>query len=338
MGVEIRVKGKKKEKKLVTSFAEMLTLVPRSRWNCWACRRCDLGWDAGPVGAPLEAAAADGGLLPAQAAAAAQEAPFRSDPAAQEAPGHSDPSLVASESEHRRCCAAAWRHHWREGADLCGARRGEAAALSRLSCVDVASEASGSWYCSARQLLLNASAVHLGSPDVSVPTPAQKGLWGRRALLLDCRLDMEELRRPKRFRMLLGQLLPSALGEIDGVARGPIAEPAERTVVFVARYSVASRRRSAAALRTSPLDLMPPPASTRKISTSGTTICCRRLQSCSTPSAPTSTLAHKSCWSRRTKQTTAGGGRSGCCGRLWPRLRRSRTSNGSSRRGRDPST
>ena len=40
----------------------MLTLVPRSRWNCWACRRCDLGWDAGPVGAPLEAAAACHGI------------------------------------------------------------------------------------------------------------------------------------------------------------------------------------------------------------------------------------------------------------------------------------
>ena len=68
---------------------------------------------------------------------------------------------------------------------------------SRLSCFEDPNAASSAsaftsaasaasmasvWYCEARHLLINMSAISLGSSDLSVPTSSQKGLWKARAL------------------------------------------------------------------------------------------------------------------------------------------------------------
>ena len=101
--------------------------------------------------------------------------------------------------------------------------------------------------------MVNTSAVSIGSDDLTIPTPSQKGLWQRRALLLDCPLRTSALSEPRRFGMLLRQLLPVPLAELrassmgrDVLARlgtdvhGGQDEDSEDepTIVFVARYSV----------------------------------------------------------------------------------------------------
>ena len=105
--------------------------------------------------------------------------------------------------------------------------------------------------------MVNTSAVSVGSDDLTIPTPSQKGLWQRRALLLDCPLLTSALSEPRRFGMLLRQLLPLPLAELRasslggdvlaGVqarlgtgAHGGQDEDSEDepTIVFVARYSV----------------------------------------------------------------------------------------------------
>jgi hypothetical protein len=129
-----------------------------------------------------------------------------------------------------------------------------------------ASSSPAAWYCDARQWLLNTSAVSLGSSDLAVPTAAQKGTWAPRALLFDCALDWRALRKPRRFGMLLRQLLPAAAAELPvpvapatarddvathaaqlataaaadrpGAAPSAGSDDAAPVVVFVARYSV----------------------------------------------------------------------------------------------------
>ena len=105
--------------------------------------------------------------------------------------------------------------------------------------------------------MVNTSAVSVGSDDLTIPTPSQRGLWQRRALLLDCPLLTSALSEPRRFGMLLRQLLPLPLAELRasslggdvlaGVqarlgagAHGGQDEDSEDepTIVFVARYSV----------------------------------------------------------------------------------------------------
>ena len=113
------------------------------------------------------------------------------------------------------------------------------------------------WYCEARQLFVNLSAIRLGSSDLAIPTSAQKGLWRPRALLLRCSLRWAALKAKNQFGMLMRQLLPGALGEYRekepsgagstseaaGVAAAVTASdgaalPSPAVVVFVARYSV----------------------------------------------------------------------------------------------------
>ena len=161
-------------------------------------------------------------------------------------------SLASGEDQYRRCCGAAWRERWRDRqVDLCEPSPylapGEA---SSLRCWEsdtggplVADDdsATGAWFCEARQLALNSTAVKLGSADdISVPTASQKGLWQPRSLLLRCRLRQERLRRTKHFKMLLRHVLPNALAELPEALATPSDDPAPgaTTTVFVARYSV----------------------------------------------------------------------------------------------------
>mgnify|MGYP007078087515 CR=1 FL=1 len=177
-------------------------------------------------------------------------------------------SLEASEAAYVECCAANWQHHWRDKRlQLCKRDGGDSSDLGggaeasgdggsgtgRLWC-DVASSDTGdaAWFCEARGLVVNSSAIGLGSEDVSVPTPAQKGTWGRRALLLPCVLRTESLHKRKLFRMLLAHVFPAALAAATPAAlanahSAPDALPKAgadgvlhrpRVVVFVVRYSV----------------------------------------------------------------------------------------------------
>ena len=210
-----------------------------------------------------------------------------------------DPMLEALESGYRSCCAAAWQAHWRHReVEFCDASAAAAgidshAPVSRLTCLEVPpsmaatgvdSEAAAdggdggggdgggkagstptdkasTWYCEARHLRVNASAVRLGSSDLSIPTPSQKGLWKPRALLLKCALRWAALKAKGRFGMLMRQLLPGALGEEkaptpeedvqeeeeeegkEGKEAGKEEQQEEEakaasTIVFIGRYSV----------------------------------------------------------------------------------------------------
>ena len=159
--------------------------------------------------------------------------------------GETDPALAASELAYRSCCASAWRAHWRHRQvsfceedptdssltphDPSGGLAGNFA--SSFTCHedatiaaqqqsksggkgDKSGGAASVWYCEASNLLVNTSAITLGSSDLSIPTSAQKGLWKDRALLLACRLRWDALRQPHRFGMLVRQLLPGAIAEL----------------------------------------------------------------------------------------------------------------------------
>lgn len=177
-------------------------------------------------------------------------------------------TLAGSEHEYRSCCARAWRDPSRNAAiefcdqetDATGDR-----ATSQLTCFSApslkaighSSSSTPAWYCDARRLVVNTSAVSIGSDDLTIPTPSQKGLWQRRALLLDCPLRTSALSEPRRFGMLMRQLLPVPLAELraSSVGRDVLAgvlarlgtdahrgqdedSEDEPTIVFVARYSV----------------------------------------------------------------------------------------------------
>ena len=154
--------------------------------------------------------------------------------------GLSDTELVASESTFRRCCARAWRERWTDHATEYCEKADAQSTTSSLRCVEttphVAPDGDGdgdsanvqsrgsspavtTWYCEARRIFINASAISLGTQDLTVPTAAQKNLWRRRALLFECRLRWDALRQPRRFGMLLRQLLPGAVGELGAAAR-----------------------------------------------------------------------------------------------------------------------
>ena len=191
---------------------------------------------------------------------AANTANTASDAAPGTAPG-SEPELERSESEWRRCCAAAWAQRWQDDRtemctqhagggggggddddaddggggddnDVGGGGGGEG--RSSFSCVDAdvdddelkassrRSSPRRAWYCDARHLWINTSAIDLGSANVAVPTPSQKGLWRRRALLLTgCQLRRDELERPRRFGMLMRQLVPSTRRSLSALWRRP---------------------------------------------------------------------------------------------------------------------
>ena len=199
-------------------------------------------------------------------------------------------SLAASEAAYRACCSEAWRAASAAPTEYCEPSEAHNAhSASQFTCFDAPTEASAvargrspvqaTWYCEARWVALNTSAISIGSADLKVPTSGQRGLWKPRALLLACPLRTSQLRQPKRFGMLVRQLFPNALGELapanalatfdaagrdhrehaDRPRRAPETEAdldvgsterhgsrereaheaeAERTVVFVARYSV----------------------------------------------------------------------------------------------------
>mgnify|MGYP006153512071 CR=1 FL=1 len=102
---------------------------------------------------------------------------------AAEAGGENDANLASSELSYRKCCEDAWRSRLRvRETEFCeGAASDMSAPSSRLTCVD-GPQSDGSavpaiWYCTARGLIVNSSAISVGSDDLSVPTTAQKGLW-----------------------------------------------------------------------------------------------------------------------------------------------------------------
>ena len=144
--------------------------------------------------------------------------------------------LAEREEAFRSCCGVAWRKSWRgKRVEFCEPEKDEGAPSdgSSLSCLESSGAGplteAGAWFCEARHLTLNTSAIHVGKANLSVPTPAQKALWQPRALLLGCRLRQERLRRPKLFRMLLRHLMPAAVAELGPEARlelslGPRAE------------------------------------------------------------------------------------------------------------------
>ena len=148
--------------------------------------------------------------------------------------------LAQREEAFRSCCGAAWRRSWRgKRVEFCEPEEDEGAPSdgSSLSCLESSGAGplteAGAWFCEARHLTLNTSAIHVGNASLSVPTPSQKSLWQPRALLLNCRLRQERLRRPKLFRMLLRHLMPAAVAELGPRARldlslGPRAELSRR--------------------------------------------------------------------------------------------------------------
>ena len=196
-----------------------------------------------------------------------------------------DATLVSVEREHRQCCANAWREDARARTfDFCERNDGGGASdSSDFGCVlaptskhsdDDDEQRAPVWYCRARGLVVNTSAISIGASDLTIPTAAQKGLWRGRALLVGCPLRRSLLDTPKRFGMLMRTVLPAALGELphaahaalingeggaaavgdaddggagggagggaDGGAGGGAGgdEDDDRTVVFIARYSV----------------------------------------------------------------------------------------------------
>ena len=152
------------------------------------------------------------------------------------------PSSSSSSSSSSAGAGGGGKHHNLAAASSPAATRGTGASA---------------WYCEARQLFVNLSAIRLGSSDLAIPTSAQKGLWRPRALLLRCSLRWAALKAKNQFGMLMRQLLPGALGEYRekepsgagstseaaGVAAAVTASDGAAlssppVVVFVARYSV----------------------------------------------------------------------------------------------------
>ena len=166
--------------------------------------------------------------------------------------------LAEREEAFRSCCGAAWRRSWRgKRVEFCEPEEDEGAPsdASSLSCLESSGAGplteAGAWFCEARHLTLNTSAIHVGNASLSVPTPSQKSLWRPRALLLNCRLRQERLRRPKLFGMLLRHLMPAAVAELGPRARldlslGPRAE-LSRSEPAAAAGSAAGSSSSAAA-------------------------------------------------------------------------------------------
>ena len=163
---------------------------------------------------------------------------------------HTGSSIAEREEAYRSCCGAAWRKTWRgKRVEYCEPDEAASTDGSSFSCLE--SDASGplsedgAWFCEARQLTLNSSAVRVGNASLAVPTSSQKALWRPRALLLGCRLRRQALRRPKLFKMLLKHMLPDAVAELgpgahaaDPPAEEEAAAAAAGVTVFVARYSV----------------------------------------------------------------------------------------------------
>ena len=202
---------------------------------------------------------------PAEVATAGDDA-RASDPAATTQGTGSTGSTPLAEREEafRSCCGAAWRKSWRDKrVEFCEPEEDEGAPSdgSSLSCLESSGAGplteAGAWFCEARHLTLNTSAIHVGNASLSVPTPAQKALWQPRALLLGCRLRQERLRRPKLFRMLLRHLMPAAVAELGPEARldlslGPRGEPSRpepEAAAAAAAAAVASGATAAAADR-----------------------------------------------------------------------------------------
>ena len=167
-------------------------------------------------------------------AVASDDAPL---PARDEPPlpvnGLTDGALAASEREYRGCCARAWRDPSESVAtEYCDEEAGgddEAdRPSSRFTCYSAPTGGGsaegrrnpgtgGTWYCEARGLVVNTSAIAIGSDDLSIPTSSQKGLWGRRALLLGCQLKVRVRRtRSVGEKRWLRQCALIALGVSSG--------------------------------------------------------------------------------------------------------------------------
>ena len=167
--------------------------------------------------------------------------------------------LAQREEAFRSCCGAAWRRSWRgKRVEFCEPEEDEGAPsdASSLSCLESSGAGplteAGAWFCEARHLTLNTSAIHVGNASLSVPTPSQKSLWRPRALLLNCRLRQERLRRPKLFGMLLRHLMPAAVAELGPRARldlslGPRAELSRSELAAAAGSAGGSSSSSSAA-------------------------------------------------------------------------------------------